>query len=126
MATGARPKHKVPMQLLACIAHKLLDQPATLPRSDAGGGICERCRLRQRNIPAPPDHSAAFWSEDFKDSLLAKLRMMPYSVEVESGGGYRQCIPLAPASAKDRLAKSARARSNSATCVFRTRKVIAI
>jgi hypothetical protein len=22
--------------------------------------ICERCRLRQQNPPAPPDHSAAF------------------------------------------------------------------
>jgi hypothetical protein len=29
-----------------------------------------RCRLRQRNTPATPDHSAAFWREDFKDSLF--------------------------------------------------------
>jgi hypothetical protein len=44
--------------------------------SDArrGRGICERCRLRQRNNPATPDHSAAFWREDFKDSLF-QLRL---------------------------------------------------
>jgi hypothetical protein len=35
-----------------------------------GRGICKRCRLRQRNTPATPDHSAAFWREDFKDGLF--------------------------------------------------------
>jgi hypothetical protein len=39
---------------LACIAHK----------------SCERCRLWQRNSPATPENSAAFWSEEFKDNLF--------------------------------------------------------
>jgi hypothetical protein len=29
--------------------------------------------LRQRNTPATPDHSAAFWREDFKDSLFISI-----------------------------------------------------
>ena len=42
---------------LACIAHKSSE-------------ICERCRLRQQNPPATPDNSAAFWEEEFKNSLF--------------------------------------------------------
>src|ERR1700756_4219674 len=42
---------------LACIAHKSSE-------------ICERCRLRQQNPPATPDHSAAFWEEEFKNRLF--------------------------------------------------------
>jgi hypothetical protein len=41
---------------LACIAHKSLE-------------ICERCRLWQRNSPATPENSAAFWREEFKNSF---------------------------------------------------------
>jgi hypothetical protein len=42
---------------LACIAHKSLK-------------ICKRCRLWQRNSPATPENSAAFWGEEFKNSLF--------------------------------------------------------
>jgi hypothetical protein len=42
---------------LACIAHKSLE-------------VCERCRLWQRNSPAMPENSAAFWREEFKSSLF--------------------------------------------------------
>ena len=35
---------------LAWIAHKSLE-------------ICERSRLKQQNLPATPDNSAAFWEE---------------------------------------------------------------
>jgi hypothetical protein len=41
----------------ACIAHKSLE-------------ICERCRLWQLNSPATPENSAAFWREEFKNSLF--------------------------------------------------------
>jgi hypothetical protein len=41
---------------LACIAHKSLE-------------IFERCRLWQQNSPATPDNSAAFWKEEFQNSL---------------------------------------------------------
>ena len=48
---------------LACIAHKSLE-------------ICERCRLWQRNSPAPPENSAAFGEKSLKtvcfDSFILK------------------------------------------------------
>jgi hypothetical protein len=47
--------------LLACIAQKSLE-------------ICERCRLWQRNSPATPENSAAFWREEFKNSLFRFIR----------------------------------------------------
>jgi len=42
---------------LACIAHKSSE-------------ICERCRLWQQNPPATPDNAAAFFEEEFKNSLF--------------------------------------------------------
>src|SRR5271165_5549037 len=42
---------------LACIGHKSLE-------------ICDRCRLWQRNSPATPENSAAFWIGEFKNSLF--------------------------------------------------------
>ena len=32
--------------------------------------ICERCRLWQRNSPATPENSTAFWRGEFKNSLF--------------------------------------------------------
>src|SRR5271166_2172317 len=45
---------------LACIGHKSLE-------------ICDRCRLWQRNSPATPENSAAFWRGEFKNSLFRLL-----------------------------------------------------
>jgi hypothetical protein len=42
---------------LACIGHKSLE-------------ICDRCRLWQRNSPATPENSAAFWRREFRNSLF--------------------------------------------------------
>src|ERR1700731_2181071 len=43
---------------LACIGHKSLE-------------ICDRCRLWQRNSPATPENSAAFWRREFRNSLFS-------------------------------------------------------
>jgi hypothetical protein len=32
--------------------------------------ICDECRLWQRKPPAVPENSAAFWKEEFKNSLF--------------------------------------------------------
>src|SRR5271157_3980543 len=45
---------------LACIGHKSLE-------------FCDRCRLWQRNSPATPEYSAAFWRGEFKNSLFRFL-----------------------------------------------------
>ena len=45
---------------LACIGHKSLE-------------ICDRCRLWQRNSPATPENSAAFWRREFRNSLFRFL-----------------------------------------------------
>ena len=52
------------LKKLACIAHKSLDQPATL-RVAMRAGICERCRLRQgqHDCPAQPDNHVALFPE---------------------------------------------------------------
>ena len=47
---SGRPSAPVPE--LACIGHKSLE-------------ICARCRLWQRNSPATPENSAAFWIGEF-------------------------------------------------------------
>src|SRR5271165_2870061 len=48
------------LDALACIGHKSLE-------------ICDRCRLWQRNSPATPENSAAFWKGEFKNSLFRFL-----------------------------------------------------
>src|SRR5271166_5327491 len=50
---------------LACIGHKSLE-------------ICDRCRLWQRNSPATPEYSAAFWRGEFKNSLFRFLYFNKY------------------------------------------------
>jgi hypothetical protein len=62
---------KAPL-FLENIQAKITPGPPTNSTQLHGYGleICERCRLWQRSSPATPENSAAFWSEEFKDSLF--------------------------------------------------------